>query len=665
MKTPPAISAREAALVLARRLQAAGHQALFAGGCVRDRLLDHPPKDYDIATSALPAQVIRLFPGSNEVGAHFGVVIAKHGGHHVEIATFRTDGSYRDGRRPETVTFSTPQDDAQRRDFTINGLFETPETGEVIDYVGGLTDLKAGVIRAIGDPVARFTEDGLRLLRAVRFATTLGFTIEPDTDQAIRQCANLLDRISPERIRDEFSKILTSPRRRAGVEHLVDTGLIRHFMPEVLSMIGCDQPPEWHPEGDVYTHTLIMLDMLAPDASLELCLAALLHDIAKPACRTLDDVSDRIRFNGHDSMGAEITESILRRLRYPNDTVATVVLMVARHMQFMNVQKMRVAKLKRFMAAPTFTGEMELHRVDCASSNGFTDNYEFLQAKAAEFAAQPLIPPPLVTGRDLIRLGLQPGPRFKEFLEAVQTEQLEGRITDRQSALEFLLAQNWHYPHHFSELSRQQGPAATLTPGAVGSSVTPESSSNINPGTPPDMWNELDVVRDVSRRLDAAGLPFMLTGSMAMNYYAQPRMTRDIDLVVALDAADASRITGSFAPDYHVSPEAIRDAITHESMFNLIHEESVIKVDLIVRKHSPYRLAEFARRQRIHIEDFSTWIASKEDLIISKLDWAKDSRSSQQFSDVRNLVSTGCDIAYIDHWTDVLGLANLWSEIQS
>lgn len=439
MKKPPTIPAREAALELARRLKAAGHEALFAGGCVRDRLLNHPPEDYDIATSATPTQVMGIFPGSNEVGAHFGVVIAKHGGHHIEIATFRTDGSYHDGRRPESVTFSTPQEDAQRRDFTINGLFEIPETGEVIDYVGGLADLKAGVIRAIGDPTARFTEDGLRLLRAVRFAARMGFTIEPKTEASLRECAPLLDKISPERIRDEFSKILTSPRRREGIEHLVNSDLIRHFMPEVLPMIGCEQPPEWHPEGDVYTHTLIMLGMLAPDAPLELCLAVLLHDIAKPPCRTIDP-DGRIRFNGHDTMGATMAETILRRLRYSNNVIDAVVPMVARHMQFMNVQKMRVAKLKRFMAEPTFDQEMELHRVDCGSSNGFTDNYEFLQAKAEEFAAQPLIPPPLVTGLDLIGLGLQPGPRFKEILEALQTEQLEGRILEREPALEFLRA---------------------------------------------------------------------------------------------------------------------------------------------------------------------------------------------------------------------------------
>ncbi|MCU0778310.1 MAG: CCA tRNA nucleotidyltransferase [Akkermansiaceae bacterium] len=409
--------ARDAAAELARRLTAAGHQALFAGGCVRDKLLGHEPEDYDIATSAVPSEVLGLFPGSNEVGAHFGVVIAKHGGHHIEIATFRTDGSYRDGRRPESVTFSTPQEDARRRDFTINGLFEVPDTGEIIDYVGGMADLKAGIIRAIGDAQARFTEDGLRLLRAVRFAARIGFTIEPATDAALRDCAHLLDRISPERIRDEFSKILTSPRRRAGVEHLVETDLIRHFMPEVLPMVGCEQPPEWHPEGDVFTHTMIMLGMLAPDAPIELCLAVLLHDIAKPPCRSIDP-DGRIRFNGHDALGAQMAETILRRLRYPNHVIDDAVTMVSRHMQFMNVQKMRVAKLKRFMAEPTFDRELELHRVDCASSNGFTDNYEFLQAREAEFAAEPLIPPPLVTGKDLIKLGLQPGPRFREILEA-------------------------------------------------------------------------------------------------------------------------------------------------------------------------------------------------------------------------------------------------------
>jgi len=432
------MTARDAALHLARQLTHAGHQALFAGGCVRDKLLGHEPKDYDIATSARPQEVLGIFPGSNEVGAHFGVVIAKHHGHHVEIATFRTDGSYKDGRRPESVTFSTAEEDAQRRDFTINGLFENPETGQVIDYVGGLADLKNGVLRAIGDAEARFCEDALRLLRAVRFSTRLGFQIAAGTRKALEDRADLLAQIAPERIRDEFSKTLTGPRRREGLELLVDTGLIRHIVPEVLAMIGCEQPPEWHPEGDVYTHTRIMLDLLEPGAPLELCLAVLLHDIAKPPTQTFDEAAGRIRFNGHDALGAEMAEGILRRLKYPNDVIAAVVPMVARHMQFMNVQQMRTARLKRFMAEPTFPQEMELHRVDCASSNGFTDNYEFLRVKESEFSAEPLIPPPLVSGRDLIALGLEPGPCFKEILETVQTEQLEGRILDRDAALAYL-----------------------------------------------------------------------------------------------------------------------------------------------------------------------------------------------------------------------------------
>ncbi|RYD44228.1 MAG: CCA tRNA nucleotidyltransferase [Verrucomicrobiaceae bacterium] len=416
----------------------AGHEALLAGGCVRDKLLGREPKDFDIATSARPEEVLSIFPGSNEVGAHFGVVIVKHHGHHIEIATFRTDGSYKDGRRPETITFSTPEEDAQRRDFTVNGLFERPDTGEVIDFVGGQADLQARVLRAIGNPVERFSEDALRLLRAVRFSAVLGLEIEPATLSAIKDCAHLLARISPERIRDEFSRILTAPRRRAGVELLVETGLMEHIVPEFLATLGCDQPPEWHPEGDVYVHTCIMLEMLHDDAPLELCLAVFFHDIAKPPCRTVDDDTGRIRFNGHDAMGAEMADTILHRLRYPNDTIDAVIPMVARHMQFMHVQQMRTAKLKRFMSEPTFPMEMELHRVDCGSSNGFTDNYEFLQAKEEEFAAAPLIPPPLVTGRDLISLGLKPGPRFKEILEIIETEQLEGRILDREAALEYL-----------------------------------------------------------------------------------------------------------------------------------------------------------------------------------------------------------------------------------
>ncbi|MGB6221333.1 CCA tRNA nucleotidyltransferase [Haloferula sp.] len=435
------ITPRQSATEIARKLAAAGHVAYFAGGCVRDKILGLEPKDYDVATSATPAEVLTIFPKANEVGAHFGVVIVRHHGHHIEIATFRTDGSYKDGRRPETVAFSSPEEDAQRRDFTINGLFEDPESGKVIDFVGGQDDLKSATLRAIGNPVARFTEDSLRLLRAIRFATRFNFTIDPVTWQAVTAHADLLDRISPERIRDEFSRIITCPNRAKGLDLLVESGLIARFMPEVLALIGCEQPPQWHPEGDVYIHTRIMLDMLGPDAPLELCLSVLLHDIAKPPTQTFDTEEQRIRFNGHDALGATMAEEILRRLKYPNQVIEDVSFAVSRHMQFMNVQLMRTAKVKRFMSEPTFPMELELHRVDCASSNGFTDNLDYLIEKQEEFANEPLIPPPLITGRDLIDQGLTPSPRFKEILEAAQIEQLEGRLTDRDQALEWLKAQ--------------------------------------------------------------------------------------------------------------------------------------------------------------------------------------------------------------------------------
>jgi len=433
-----AMSARDSALQVAAGLAAFGHRALLAGGCVRDRLLGGEPEDYDIATSATPLEVTSLFPHANLVGAHFGVVIVKCGGHHVEVATFRTDGSYGDGRHPDRVEFSTPEQDAKRRDFTINGLFEDPVSGEVIDYVGGLEDLNARRLRAIGDPEARFREDALRLMRAVRFATRLGFEIEPLTHASMMDCADLLGKISVERIRDEFSRILNGPARRRGVELLVDTGLMRHIVPEIYDLIGCEQPPEFHPEGDVYVHTMIMLELLNPAASLDLCLAVLLHDIAKPATRTLDEVTGRPRFNGHDRVGADMATMILRRLRYPNEVIDHAVFMIGRHMTFMHVQQMRVAKVRRFMGAATFEKEMELHRVDCASSNGFTDNYEFLRAKELEFANEPVLPPPLVTGRDLIDRGLKPGPRFREILEEIQNEQLEGRLQSREEACELL-----------------------------------------------------------------------------------------------------------------------------------------------------------------------------------------------------------------------------------
>ncbi|GAA5494734.1 CCA-adding enzyme [Rubritalea halochordaticola] len=423
---------------IAAELREAGHTAYFAGGCVRDALLGKDPKDYDIATSATPQEVMKLFPGSDAIGAHFGVILVRRGGAHFEIATFRNDGSYSDGRRPDSVTFSTPEEDAQRRDFTVNGLFKDPEKDEIIDFVGGQADLAKQTLRAIGDPKARFSEDALRLMRAIRFATVLGFEIETATWQAICDCHELLKKIAVERIREEFNKIILSPNRAQGVRMLVDSGLIQHFLPEVLDLIGCEQPPQWHPEGDVYTHTMIMLEMLHGTPSLDLCLSVLLHDIGKPATYTYDEEDERIRFNGHDRVGSQMSEEILHRLKYPNDTIEAVSAMVDNHMNFMHVQQMKKSKLKRFMARPNYQDEMELHRVDCASSNGFTENYEFLRQKEEEFDNEPLIPEPLVKGKDLIDMGFKPGPRFKEILEAIQTEQLEGSLTSREQGLAYV-----------------------------------------------------------------------------------------------------------------------------------------------------------------------------------------------------------------------------------
>lgn len=422
----------------AHRLLEAGHTTYFAGGCVRDSLMGVAPKDYDIATSATPQQVQDLFPRSNAIGAHFGVILVKESGFDFEIATFRHDGSYHDGRHPDSVTFSSPEEDAQRRDFTVNGLFQDPRNQSIIDHVGGLRDIELKTLRAIGDPGQRFREDALRLMRAIRFASTLDFKIHPTTDKAITGHATRLGQISAERIQEEFSRTLVAPQRARGFEQLTSSGLMQHIIPEVYDLIGCEQPPQWHPEGDVYQHTRIMLEMLQDKPSKELALAVVLHDIGKPATYSYDEANQRIRFNGHDRVGAKMADLILRRLKYANQTIEAVCAMVANHMNFMNVQLMRTAKVKRFMARPTYQEEMELHRVDCASSNGLSDNYEFLRQKETEFANEPLIPPPLVTGKDLIALGHQPGPLFKQILDQVQTEQLEGKLEHRDHAIKWV-----------------------------------------------------------------------------------------------------------------------------------------------------------------------------------------------------------------------------------
>lgn len=434
---------RSAAIQIVKTLVQAGHQAVFAGGCVRDMLRGVEPKDYDIATSARPNEVQRLFAQSFAVGAHFGVIIVRLGEHSFEVATFRRDGTYSDARRPDSVEFTDAQEDAMRRDFTVNGLFFDPLKDEVLDYVGGKADLGDKVLRAIGDPAARFREDHLRLLRAVRFATTLDFVIEEKTFRAIGESSAGIRTISAERIRDEFTRILQHPNRVRGFDLLVDTGLMAEILPEILKLQGCEQPPQFHPEGDVFVHTRIMLGLLPPEASLPLILSVLFHDIAKPATFAVDDTG-RIRFNNHDKLGAQMTEEILRRLKFPNAVISPAVDAVENHMVFKDVKQMRVSRLKRFLARPTIEDELELHRVDCSSSHAMLDNYEFLRAKQAEFASQPepLIPKPLINGHDLVSLGFTPGPKIRDVLNIAQNLQLEGTLRTREEALEWAAKQD-------------------------------------------------------------------------------------------------------------------------------------------------------------------------------------------------------------------------------
>jgi poly(A) polymerase len=427
------LNARE----VAQRLRAARHVAYFAGGCVRDLLRGHIPKDIDIATDARPDDVQKMFPRTYAVGAHFGVIVVLENGFQFEIATFRSDGAYLDGRRPVEVHFASAQEDAARRDFTINGMFFDPETDAVIDFVDGRADLEARLIRAIGDPAQRFAEDRLRMLRAVRFATVLGFEIEPATWDAVIAHAPSIVEISSERIREELVRIFLSPNRLRGWDLLDSSGLMKIVLPELDAMKGCEQPPQFHPEGDVFKHTRIMLELLPAEASLPLVLSVLFHDIGKPPTSLVDD-EGRIRFNGHDRLGAEMTEAVMQRLRFSRAEIDATVEAVRQHMVFKDVPNMRVAKLKRFMARPTFEDELELHRVDCASSHGMLDNYDFLRQKREEFANEPIIPPPLVRGDDLLALGLKPGPKIGEILEAVETRQLEGALRDREEALAWI-----------------------------------------------------------------------------------------------------------------------------------------------------------------------------------------------------------------------------------
>ena len=433
-------SNKAAAVEIIGKLQKEGHVAYLAGGCVRDMLRGEIPKDYDIATSALPEQITTIFSKTREVGVHFGVVIVIKENQAFDVATFRNDGSYKDGRHPEEVTFSTPEEDTARRDFTINGIFFDPISQKYIDFVNGRSDIEKKVVRAIGDPDLRFQEDHLRLLRAVRFAARFNYEIEEKTWKSIKLNASGISKISKERVRDELTKILLNENRVLGFDLLVDSGLMEHIIPEILQLKGCEQPPQFHPEGDVFVHTRLMLSLLKDNPSIELVLSVLLHDIGKPATYSFDEAADRIRFNGHDKLGAEMSNQILRDLKFSNSTIEDVVQMVANHMTFKDVQKMRQSKLKRFMSRSTFSDEKELHRVDCLGSWGGLDNYDFLNEKMIEFANEPIIPAPLLTGKDLIEFGWAPGPNLGETLNSVQDLQLEGTLNSKEEALEWVKA---------------------------------------------------------------------------------------------------------------------------------------------------------------------------------------------------------------------------------
>ena len=431
--------AKEAALTLAEALHLRGFQAWLVGGCVRDLVLGREPKDYDIATDAAPAELLQIFPKAQLVGVQFGVVLVDS----VEVATFRSDHEYRDGRHPEGVRFEKdPKQDVLRRDFTINALLLDPavlRTGadpasQVVDYVGGLTDLRDGIIRAIGEPERRFEEDHLRMLRAVRFAARFGFTIEQATMRAIQKLAAMIQRVSPERIRDELVRILTGGRAQRGFELLDESGLLQEILPEVAAMKGVQQPAEFHPEGDVWRHTLLMLEQLQSPAPT-LALGVLLHDVGKPGTFR---VAERIRFDGHVELGEKIARDILGRLRFSNAEIEQVIALIANHMRFQHVTQMRESTRKRFLRLPHFDEHLELHRLDCSSSHGNLDNYDFMKAKFEESPPQQLRPERLLSGNDLIAAGYKPGPKFAEMLETVEDAQLESRIGTKEEALDLV-----------------------------------------------------------------------------------------------------------------------------------------------------------------------------------------------------------------------------------
>lgn len=431
---------RELANSICEVLLRHGHQALLVGGCVRDVLLGREAADYDVTTDATPEQVMSLFQDGIAVGAQFGVILVPRDGLKVEVATFRSDIGYSDGRHPDRVEYSkTPVEDVQRRDFTINGLLMRHSSGEILDYVQGQQDLRAGVIRAIGEPDRRFAEDKLRMLRAVRFAARFGFSIEPATFAAIQRHAQEVSMVSAERIREELTKLLTEGAARKGFELLDQAGLLPIVLPEVAAMKGVEQPPEYHPEGDVWIHTRLMLEGLPAGVSPTLAWGVLLHDVGKPPTyRPASETGDRIRFDGHVEVGERMAEEILRRLRFSNDDAAQTIALIANHMRFKDVAEMRKATLKRFVRLSRFDEHLALHRLDCLSSHRRLEAYEFVRQFLAETPPEQVRPDRLLTGEDLIRMGWKPGPMFSRVLSALEDAQLEGQVHTTEEARKFV-----------------------------------------------------------------------------------------------------------------------------------------------------------------------------------------------------------------------------------
>ena len=425
---------------LVTQLRDSGFKAFCVGGCTRDMLMNVQPKEYDITTSATPDEVSKIFSHTIPVGASFGVILVLIGHYRFEVATFRKDESYSDGRHPDSVTYSTDEEeDVLRRDFTINGMLYDPVEEEAIDFVGGMDDIRDGIIRTIGVPYQRFDEDKLRLMRAVRFASRYGFGIEKDSYAALQGLAPEITQVSEERIRDELVKIIMQKNPGAGLKLLRECGLLRCILPEVDIMYGVEQPPEFHPEGDVFTHTCLVLDKIYENAgglaSPELVMGGLLHDVGKPP--TLS-VSDRIRFNGHDKLGADMSREICRRLKFSNKQIELIYELVREHLKFKDVFNMKKSTLKRFIGMPSFEEHMVLHLSDCLASHGSTEAYDFIIEKFDEFKDEEIKPEPLLGGRELIEMGYTPGPIFTEILNFVEEAQLEGEINNRKEAEEIV-----------------------------------------------------------------------------------------------------------------------------------------------------------------------------------------------------------------------------------